>query len=244
MDEQQNVTMHTETKPEQEAALRWEDYIDVFFSPFELFRRRAHDRVAPPLLTLLALGIAFYLLMIPANRIIVQANIPADAEIPAGMINTMTWLGVIGVPIMYAAMTAIAAALLWIAGRTADIRTDFSRTMLIATYAAYAFLLSQILASVLIMIGGEAAFDPITSMSFGVLRFMGDAEMNRAFVALLRVFDIFSIWQAALWAIGLHVIYKVSMRRAAAIAAVVLILFAVPGIIMGALGVGAESAGV
>lgn len=243
MDDHQQATMQTE--PEQQNASRWEDYIDVFFSPFELFRRRAHDRVAPPLLTLLALGIVFYLLMIPANRIVVRGSIPPEqqAQMPEGMVNMMTYLGVIGVPIMYAVMTAIAAGLLWIGGRIADIRTDFSRTMLIATYAAFVLLLSQILASVLVMVGGEAAFDPIRSMSFGVLRFIGDAGMNRSAAALLRLLDVFAIWQAVLWAIGLSVIYRVSMARAAAVAAVVWLLFAVPGLILGALGIGAGAPG-
>lgn len=233
-------TVTTQAEPAPESASRWEDYIDVFFSPFELFRRRANDRVAPPLLTLIALGIVFYLVMIPANRIVVAASVPpeARAQMGEGMLRIMTYGGVIGVPIMYALMTAIAAALLWLGGRVADIRTDFSRTMLIATYAAFVLLLSQILGSVLVIVGGEAGFDMARSMSFGPLRFMGSADMNRMLMALLQRLDIFAIWQAALWAIGLSVIYRVSMGKAAAIAAVVWLLFAVPGVVMAALGIG------
>lgn len=242
MNNDQAVT--TQPEPQQEKASRWEDYIDVFFSPFELFRRRASDKVAPPLLTLIGLGILFYLIMIPANRIVVRGSIPpeAQAQMTEGMVRMMSYAGVIGVPIMYAVMVVIAAALLWLGGRVADMRTEFSRTMLIATYAAFVLLLSQILASLLIMVGGEAGFDPIRSMSFGVLRFIGDADMNRSVAALLGLFDIFSIWQAALWAIGLSVVYKVGMARAAAVAAVVWVLFAIPGVIMGALGIGSPGA--
>ncbi|MGH7446258.1 MAG: YIP1 family protein [Longimicrobiales bacterium] len=232
----------TEPAQEQEQASRWEDYIDVFFSPFELFRRRAQDRVGPPLLTLLALGIAFYLVMIPANRIVVSASLPpeARAQVGEGMIRIMTYGGVIGVPIMYALMVLVAAALLWLGGRVADIRTDFSRTMLIATYAAFVLLLSQILVSVLVLVTGEAGFDVVRSMSFGPLRFVGSSDMDRMLIAVLQRLDIFAIWQAALWAIGLSVIYRVSMARAASVAAVVWILFAVPGVVMGAFGFGPQ----
>jgi hypothetical protein len=242
MDEQQTLTTQDQAAPQP--ASRWEDYIDVFFSPFELFRRRAHDKVAPPLLTLLALGIIFYLVMIPANRIVVRASVPPEsqAEMSEGMLNTMTYLGVIGVPIMYALMILIAAALLWIGARMADIRADFSRTMLIATYAAFVLLLSQLLASVLVIVSGAAGFDMVRSMSFGPLRFIGSSEMDRMLVAVLQRLDLFAIWQAALWAIGLSVIYRVSMARAAAIAGVVWLLFAVPGIVMAALGIGTPGA--
>lgn len=237
-----DVTTQADQEPTATAS-RWEDYIDVYFSPFELFRRRAHDKVAPPLLTLLALGILFYLIMIPANRIVVRGSIPPEqqAQMPEGMVSMMTYFGVIGVPIMYLLMTAAAAALLWLGGRIADIRTDFSRTMLIATYASFVLLLSQILASVLVIVAGEAGFDMIRSMSFGPLRFIGSPDMDKTLVAILQRLDIFAIWQAALWAIGLSVIYKVSMARAAVIAAVVWIIFAVPGIIMGVLGFGPPS---
>jgi hypothetical protein len=159
-----------------------------------------------------------------------------------GMLRIMTYGGVIGVPIMYALMTAIAAALLWLGGRVADIRTDFSRTMLIATYVAFVLLLSQILGSVLVIVGGEASFDMARSMSFGPLRFIGSADMDRMLMAVLQRLDIFAIWQAALWAIGLSVIYRISMGKAAAIAAVVWLLFAVPGIVMAALGIGGPPA--
>jgi hypothetical protein len=237
-----NETVTTQAEPEQQTASRWEDYIDVYFSPFELFRRRAHDKVAPPLFTLLALGILFYLVMIPANRIVVRSTIPPEqqAQMSEGMINMMSYFGIIGVPIMYLFMTTIAAALLWIGARMADIRADFSRTMLIATYASFVLLLSQILASVLVLIGGEAGFDIVRSMSFGVLRFIGSTDMDGILAAILQRLDIFAIWQAVLWAIGLSVIYKVSMAKAGIIAGVVWILFAVPGVIMAALGFGPQ----
>lgn len=242
MDEHQTVARHEE--PVAKPASRWEDYIDIFFSPVELFRRRAHDKVAPPLLTLLGLGILFYVVMIPANRIVVRSSIPpeAQAQMSEGMLNTMTYVGVLGVPVMYLIMTVVAAALLWIGARMADIKADFSRTMLIATYASFVLLISQILASVLVMVSGEAGFDMVRSMSFGPLRFIGSAGMDRILVAVLQRLDIFAIWQAALWAIGLSVIYRVSMGRAAAIAGVAWVLFALPGILMAALGIGAPPA--
>jgi hypothetical protein len=239
----EHETVMTQVDPEPEKASRWEDYIDVFFSPFELFRRRAQDGVATPLLTLLGLGVLFYLALMPANRIVVRESIPpeAQAQMSEGMLNIMSWVGVITVPIMYTIMILIAAVLLWIGARIADIRADFSRAMLIATYAAFVLLLSQVVASVLILVTGPENFNMLRSMSFGPLRFMGSPEMNKTLAAMLQRLDIFAIWQAALWAIGLSVIYRVGMARAGAIAAVVWVLFAIPGIIMGVLGIGAPS---
>jgi hypothetical protein len=71
-----------------------------------------------------------------------------------------------------------------------------------------------------------------------VLRFTGDDGIARALVPLLRRLDIFAIWQAVLWAVGLRVIYHTTRLQAAIIAAVAWLLFAVPGLIMAAAGIG------
>jgi hypothetical protein len=243
MTEQQTVP--TEAAPEPGKASRWEDYIDVFFSPAELFRRRARDGAGVPFLTLLALGLVFYFLLLPANTIIVRTSIPPDAQaqLSERALNFMTYAGAIMIPIVYAIMILTAAALLWVGGRVADLRTEFSRTLLIATYAAFVLLLSQILGGVLVLIQGEAGLDIVRHLSFGPLRFVGSADMDKVQMALLRRFDLFYIWQAVLWAVGLHVIYKAGYARAGAIAFVTWLLFAVPGIIGALLNFGAAPAG-
>jgi hypothetical protein len=222
-------------------AARWEDYVDVFFSPAELFRRRARDSVVPPLITLLTLAVLFYLLLLPANAMITRA---AMASNPRGVVlsgNTMLVIqlvGAVAVPVSYVAFIVFAAALLWLVGRFAEIRTDFSRTLLIATYGGFILLLSQLVAGALILLHGEAGLDPIRHLSLGVLRITGAEGIGRALVPLLRRLDVFAIWQAALWAVGLHAIYRTTRSQAAIVAAVSWLLFAVPGLIMAALGMG------
>lgn len=217
------------------SASRWEDYIDVFFSPTELFRRRAHDAVAPPLLTLLGLSVVFYLVLLPANLMVMRVSVadnPQAAEMMAGRVGTiMAAVGAIGQPLMYLLILSFTAGLLWIVGRFADVRIEFSRALLITTYGGFIFLLAQIAAGVLIMVLGEGNVDIVRSMSFGPLRFIGDEDMNKLALALLGRIDVFAIWQAVIWGIGLRVVYNLSTQRAALIAAVVWLLTTVPNLI-------------
>lgn len=217
---------------------RWEDYVDVFFSPRELYERRARDRVAPPLITLLVLATAGYFLMLPANRLIMMASLPDDPQAAAAMEQMGTVFQLIGgvfVPLTYVVVLATAAFLLWLVGRFAEMRTEFSRTMLIATYAGFVYLLAQIAGGLSVLVQGEAGLDMIRHTSFGPLRFVGSTEMNPVLTGLLRRFDIFNIWQAVLWGIGLSVIYRASRAQAAATAFAAWLLFAIPGIIGAAL---------
>jgi hypothetical protein len=224
-----------------ERASRWEDYVDVFFSPIELFRRRAHDSVTTPLLTLITLALLFYLILLPANAMITRtamANNPRGVTLSDSTMIVVQLIGAVAVPITYVVFTAFAAALLWLAGRIAEIRTAFSRTMLIATYGGFILLLSQLVSGVLVLLHGETGLDPIRHLSVGVLRFTGDEGVARALVPLLRRLDVFAIWQAVLWAIGLRVIYRTTHVQAGVTAAISWLLFAVPGLIMAALGIG------
>jgi hypothetical protein len=232
----------SDTQPVEQAA-RWEDYVDVFFSPAELFHRRARDSVLPPLLTLLALAVAFYLLLLPANAMITRAAMASNrnaGEISPNAMRLLQVAGAVIVPISYALFIAFTAALLWLVGRFAEIRTDFSRTMLIATYGGFILLLSQLVSGALVLLHGEAGLDPIRHLSLGVLRFTGDDGIARALVPLLRRLDLFAVWQALLWAVGLRVIYRTTAFQAAVTAAITWLLFAVPGLIMAALGIGPQ----
>jgi hypothetical protein len=207
-----------------------------------LFRRRAHDRVLPPLLTLFALGLIFYVLLLPANGMVMRAGAPNEDALAAieRMGTFMAVAGGIMVPVLYTIVIASAAFLLWLGGRIADIPTDFGRMMLIATYAAFVYLLSQIFGGAVVLIHGEAGLDLVRDMSFGPLRFVGSEGMNPLLMAVLRRFDVFMIWQALLWAIGLRVLYHVSIARAGAVAAAAWLLFIVPTLIGSALNLGAR----
>jgi hypothetical protein len=226
---------------ETETTSRWEDYIDVFISPAELFQRRAADRVAPPLITLLALSVAFYFILLPANGMAMRASAGESAEAAQmmeqfGMLFQM--LGSIFVPITYLIMLSLVAALLLVIGRLAEIRTVWSRTLLIATYGGFIYLLAQIAGGVAILIHGEAGLDVVRDVSFGPLRFIGSTDTEPVMTAILRRFDIFTIWQAVVWGIGVSVIYRVSRARGMAVAFATWAIMTIPGVVMAMIGIG------
>lgn len=227
------------------ATSRWEDYVDVYLSPAELYRRRAADRVGPPLLTLLGLALLFYFVMLPANRIMMVASVADNPDAVAMMERFGMLFQVIGsvfVPITYLVVLSFAAVLLVLVSRFADIRTDFSRAMLITTYAGFVYLLSQVAGGVAVMLHGEAGLDVVRHMSFGPLRFLGHADMDPVQAALLRRLELFTLWQAVLWGIGISVIYGVSRARGFTVAAITWVLLTLPSVAMAALGWGQNAA--
>lgn len=222
-------------------ASRWEDYIDIFIAPAHVFQRRAHAGVGVPLATLLGAALALYYVMLPANRIVMLASVadnPQALEAMERFGTIMQILGSLFVPVTYVAVVVWSAALLWVMARFVDLRATFSRTVLIATYAAFVLLLSQLVVGVLVLIHGDAGLDPVRHLSTGVLRLADVDDSSRVLVALLRRVDLFAIWQAVLWGIGVRFVLQARTAHAATIAAVAWLLYAGPAMLFGLIGIG------
>jgi hypothetical protein len=233
-------------------ASRWEDYIDVFFSPRELYARRAHDSAKWPFWTLLLLSALAYYAFLPINQMVMRAAMveqaqlggadPAEVEAAAGgMLRVMSLAGGVMSALTFAITIAFAALLLWGIGRLVEVKGTYRQAFLIATYAAFVYLLMQIAGSVAALIAGEG-LSPTRDLSFGLLRFLDPESLPRTVIALLRRTEIFFLWQAVLWAIGMKVIMKASSAQAAITAAGTWLLFAIPGVVGAMLQSGTPSA--
>jgi hypothetical protein len=234
-------TSAEDVQPQSEKTSRWEDYIDVFFSPRELFQRRASDRIAPPLITLVIATIVVYVLMMPVNAEAMRAGMadnPQAAEFMEQWGLLFQLFGALFAPVMMIVVTLWVAVLLWAAAKVTGIDVDFKRGMLIATYAAFIYLLGQLAGGIIVMLtGGGTPDEMIRATSFGVVRFMGTEDVAPVAVQLLRRIDLFVFWQAAVWAIGLSVIGRVTFGRAIIAAMIAWIVYALPATLFAALGI-------
>jgi hypothetical protein len=215
-----------------EPAARWEDYIDIFLSPASVFRRRAHDAVAPPLITLLVLGAVLYIVLIPANRIIVAASTAAADPQAAAFLEQygtlMQVLGVVMVPITTLMIVLFSAAVLWVVAHLAGVTLPFPRALLVATYAAFVLLVGQVVGALLALLHAGGPIDIYRDLSIGAARLLPPGEVPATTMALLRRVDLFAIWQAVLWGVGVRWVGRTTTGRAAVVAAATWALVAVP----------------
>ena len=229
----------TEESVATQSSSWWEDPIDVIFSPTELFERRRHASIKPPFLMLLAASIVVYFIMMPVNEIVMRAAMAEDPNAAAAMEQFGTMFRIIGaifVPLGVSVGLAWAALLLFGFGRLFDIATTFKHAFLIAIYAGWIYVLAQLVGGVvLLVLGGDNVTDVMAALSFGVLRFTGTEDIAPALVPLLGRLDLFVIWAAVIWAIGLRVVHGASRGQAIGTAAAAWVLSALPQIVMSAL---------
>lgn len=219
-----------------EPASWWEDPIDAVISPVELFDRRRTASLGMPI-TMIVLGsILAYIALLPVTSMVMEAQMASNPEAAQamqqyGMIFRI--VGAIFAPVGMLLILAWTGLLLWGFGRLFDIRIIYSRALLIAVLAAWVAIIGQILGGVLLMItGADPGADLMSAISFGILRFIGSEGIPRTLVPLLARIDLFALWQAALWAIGLSTIYRVPRSRGFLVAGCVLVLSALPEVLL------------
>ena len=230
--------MSTETEvpvaaPEKSA--RWEDFVDVYLSPAELYARRRDESWTVPFLLFCAVSIVLYYAFLPIGGLVWEAamaeNAPpnADADQIRQSAQFMKYLGGVFVPIGYGFMIAIMALGLKLASAVLEPGARWRQAFTIATYAAYVGLIQQVLTTVSVYLKSRSSAVSMADTSFGLMRFMPDADP--VVKAMIGRIDLFALWSLALCAIGLVVIVGMSRGKAIAAAAIAWLLVALPGVV-------------
>jgi hypothetical protein len=227
----------------QPRASIWEDFIDIFVSPREVFARRVDGRFGLALLVLTVLvGGLFYAsqgLLARAydadfQRMIAQmsesGNRMSEEQVAQmrSMTGTFATLGtVVAVPVG----ALILGVVIWALGKLFASRATLAVAMAIATYSQF----PKILQTAASMVQG-LLFDPdsMSRTSVGPARFVDPDTSSLLTVALLTRFDLFVLWSTVLVGVGLYVAGRVTKTNAAIAAALVWVIGSIP-LLVGAL---------
>jgi hypothetical protein len=232
------TTTHEAELPATEPrAARWEDFIDIYTAPGAVYRRRREDTPVPALLVLLGMALVLSVAFLPLTRRVIEAALAEQGTaVPDSVVLIMQIGGLIGGVVMTLFLVAGAAALLWLGTRLVDVELAFSRTFLVATYAGFVMLLSQIAGAVLLAMHDGGPIDPVRDLSFGMLRFFDPEAVGPLAAAALARLEPFGIWQAALWWIGVREVGRTTADKAAVVAVFAWIVMALPNLLFGTLG--------
>jgi len=222
----------------------WEDFVDIFTNPSAVFERRRDGQFGMALLILAVLtGILAFALhngLAPImDAVIAKQQAAALAKNPglsADQLSSMTGLmekmskfgAIIFVPIA----AVIGAALIWIIGKFVDTKMAFAAAMMISVYSGVPRIIQTVVNALQgLFLSPESITSP-NSVSIGPARFLPDSA-NPALAAVLGGLDLFGIWTYVLMAIGIAVVARVPMKRAAITAGLVWIISLLPALYQG-----------
>lgn len=225
------VRMTSPAAPSVHPASVWEDFVDIFYAPRDVFaRRRSAGFLVPLIVLVVVIAILFW-----AGKPLFQSII--DAEFArASAHGTLTseqlemarsWnerMSVVVVPLsVLLSVLAVGVVVTWVA-RAFDVRLSYTASCVIATYAEFPRIIEHV---VNLIQGYLLPVDSLVSqyqIRMGLARFADPETTAPALLALLSRFDLFTFWVTALLAIGVAVIGETTTRRAVLVASTLWIL--------------------
>jgi hypothetical protein len=237
----ENTTSAPGSSPEPQAAL-WEDFVDIFYAPSSVFRRRAAGSYMIPLIvvTLLVAVLTF------TNHSVMQPVI--DAELDKSMASlkanpqmtpealakarsigeiSIQVVSMIGAPIAILFFALIA----WLFSRIFDAKVNGHAAMVIASYSAIPFVIENVWWGVQGLLMDPSKITSRLSLSMGAGRFVSPGTTSPVAAAALNHVDVFSIWTSALLGIGIVAIAGAPRSKAWLVGGSIWVLGFLPGVL-------------
>ena len=224
----------------------WEDFIDIFYAPSDVFKRRERSGFGIPMLvvTVLVALIAF------ANSGVMQPIMDAEftratsaqmrnnPQLTAEMMERGRGIGEgiakYGAVVFVPVGIFLTGLVLWLCGKVFDAKQTLTAAITVSAFAFVPRVLEGVLAGVQGLILDPSTLNGRFKLSLGLGRFLDPDTASPVLLALLGRVDVFTIWVTVLLVIGLSVTGSIPRSRAAIAGVLVWIAGALPQL-MGAL---------
>jgi hypothetical protein len=231
------------TTPATPTASWWEDFIDIFYAPAQVFARREKSGFALPMLvvTLLValIAIANSGVMQPimdaeftrATAAAMKKNPQLTAEMMARGRPFGEAIAKYGAFVFVPVGIFLTGLVLWIVGKFFDAKQTLGAAIMVASYAFVPRIVEGVLNGVQGLLLDPATLNGRFRLSLGLGRFLDPDTASPVLLALLGRVDVFTIWVTVLLVIGLAVTGRIPRRRAAIAGVFLWVIGALPGLL-------------
>lgn len=231
--------------PPARAAI-WEDFIDIFYAPSAVFRRRENGNFFVPLVVITILcGALFYLNsgalqpMFDAEfdrqmATVMRQNPRITPEVVERMRGFAVRMQQVAMFIFIPVAIFGIGVTTWLVGKLVDAKQTFRAALVVAAYAYSPRIVDGVLYGLQGLFLDPTTLDGRFRLSFGIGRFLDPDTASPLLLAIVGRIDLITIWITVLIAIGLCVTGRIPLRKAAIAAAIVWFVGGLP-LVIGAL---------
>ena len=218
----------------------WEDFIDIFYAPSAVFRRRESGSFFIPIAVITILCAAMFYLNSGAlqpmfdaefNRAIAMAT-RQNPDIPAEAIERMRGFATRMQQVMIFVFLPIAmfgiGVTTWLTGKLVDAKQTFRAALVVGAYAYAPRIVDGVLQGLQGLFLDPSQLDGRFRLTFGIGRFLDPDTVSPLLLAIVGRVDLITIWITVLIAIGLCVTGRIPMAKAAIVAAIVWLVGGLP----------------
>ena len=216
------------------SASLWEDFIDIFYAPSQVYERRRIGQFGLALVVVMVLTALFLAAFWNALRPMIEATIDLTIRaaaakgqaIPDAAAAKMRGFGTtmfgISTVVMVPIMILATAFVTWLMGKLLDAQVNVAQAMTIVTYANVPRMLSWLVVGVQGLLGD--ADKPFFAYLIAPTRFLDPATTTMGSYGLWARLDLFTLWATVLIGIGVAVMARVPRARGFLVAAAVWLL--------------------
>ena len=211
----------------------WEDFIDIFYAPSAVFRRRENGSFFIPLLVVTLLTGTIFYLNSGAMQPVFEAEFdrqmaltmrdrpPVPPEAMERMRGFMIRVGQVAAFVFIPIAIVCVGVVTWLVGKLVDAKQSFYAALVVSAYAFTPRVLEGVVNGIQALFLDPVQMDGRFRITFGPGRFLDPDTTSPLLIAVVGRLDLFTLWVTVLLAIGLCVTGRIPLRRAAIAAALV-----------------------
>jgi hypothetical protein len=236
-------------RPAAQPGTRWDDYLEIFLKPADVFRRREGTNPFLPLLVLVGGTIILYFATRSAMQPVMDAEFARSAaqmarqnpqvtaeQMEQGRGMMQNFAGVM-IALSTFVIPLLVGVVLWLVAKGAGSVATLGSAIVVAVFAYFPRLLEWVVSAVMALMTPENGIRSRYDVTLGLGRFLDPATTSPMVLAFLGRVDLFTIWVTVLIAIGIRVVGRIGIGPAAVVAALVWLIGALPAL-MGAMAAG------
>ena len=229
--------------PAAPTSSRWEDFIDIFYAPSQVFARRMGTGFIIPMLVVAVLVGLIYVAASGVMQPIMDAEFSRSMAAVAKKNPSLTpeqleagraiqeKIGKVVIFIITPIVMLIVGVVLWLVGKLVDAKQTVGDAIMVASYAYFPKVVESLINSVQAMMMDPASLNGRYRLSLGLGRFLDPDTASPLLLGVLGRIDVFTIWVTILLAIGLSVTGKVSKQKAAIAGVIMWLVGAIPALL-------------
>lgn len=221
----------------------WEDCIEIFVHPADVYRRRADKSVWPPML-FVAIAIAiisfatFNTVFAPIFESEFARNsakaIAKNPQITADQMNKMKDVSMniakYTMPIILIVTMFVLGIVTWLLSKIVGAKTTFNQGLVVAAWAYFPRILGAVLAGVQGLFMDPAKINSQLAITLSPARFMNPDAANPIVYQLMGRLDLLTIWVTILLAVGVYVTGKITKNQAVIFGIIIFIVGTLPAL--------------
>lgn len=234
------------TVPQSTAAPRasvWEDFVDIFYAPSDVYERRRDSGFFLALVVLTIAIAALTYAALPVLRPMMDAEFQrgmaaatrANPRMTPEMMQKARAMGekiqTFGILVFVPLGVLLNGLVLWLVGKLVGARENLQAACMVATYAFFPRILEQVLNLVQGFVLSPEAMNGRYRLSLGPARFFNPDAASPVLLAVIGRLDVFTIWVTVLLVIGLSVTGRIPRSKAAIAGVLMWVLGMIPGLI-------------